>query len=355
MRSAQRILLLVIVTSLGVAPAVAQPPAPQAPAPSASASDATKKADELFREANRLVMEKQWAEAEVKFQAAWALNPTYDVALNLGQTQGRLGKSRDAAEHLAFAVRNWPLVGKREPREMAEKRLSELRQVLTALTIHVNAPGAGIFVDGRMVGRSPLESEVFVDPGTRTIEAKLVGHEDATQIVTASKGGAQTVTLSLVVTAPPASRVVIATPPPSASAAPSSGSGMPPRSKSAPLLGAGIGLAAVGVGLGVAGLVASNNKSDTTTALTTQLTMRDGTGACKKPANASPCADLRNAFIDVGSFRNLSVFGFALGGAAAIATITYALLPAKKSDQQRVQATVTASPEGGGVVLRGKF
>lgn len=355
MRSVQRVSLLVLVASLGVAPAVAQPTPPQMQAAGAPASDDVKKADELFREANRLVTEKQWAEAETKFQAAWALNPTYDVALNLGQTQYRLGKSRDAAEHLAFAVRNWPLIGKRDPREVAEKRVTELRQLLTALTIRVSEPGASVFVDGRMVGRSPLDYEVFVDPGTRTIEAKLAGHDDAKQIVAASKGAAQTVMLAPAVPAPPASSVLIVAPPPTASATPPISSATPPSGKSVPLLGTGIGLAAAGIGLGVAGLIASNNNRDATTTITAELTARGGTAACKKAANTSGCADLRSAYIDAGSFRNLSIFGFALGGAAAIATITYALLPVKKSDQERVQATVAVSPDGGGLVLRGSF
>ena len=43
---------------------------------------------------------------------AWRKKPTYDVAANLGSVELRLGKVRDAAEHLAFSVREYPPSGR---------------------------------------------------------------------------------------------------------------------------------------------------------------------------------------------------------------------------------------------------
>jgi len=172
----------------------------------------------LFREGNALVAQQKWAEAEAKFLAAWELSPTYDVAANLGHTQYRMRKLRDAAEHLAFAVRHWPLVGKREPRDLAATRLEELRKVLASATVKVNAPGAGVFVDGKRVGTSPIDREVFLDPGARTIEARLAGHEDAKQVVEATGGGKLSVELTLTATSAAVPAPVVTTSAPTANA-----------------------------------------------------------------------------------------------------------------------------------------
>ncbi len=73
---------------------------PAQAAPIAPADAVAERAEALFREANALVKQQRWAEAEASYLAVWALRPTYDVAANLGHTQYRLGKLREAAEHL---------------------------------------------------------------------------------------------------------------------------------------------------------------------------------------------------------------------------------------------------------------
>ena len=87
-------------------PASAQPPSGSSP----PASSPGKSAEELYKDGVRLYEAKKWAEAEREFRAAWALNPTFDVAYNLGNATFRQGKHRDAAEYLAYALRVWPLL-----------------------------------------------------------------------------------------------------------------------------------------------------------------------------------------------------------------------------------------------------
>jgi type VI secretion system secreted protein VgrG len=93
-----------------------------------------------------------------------------DVAVSLGQTQIRLGKLREGAQHLAYAVRHWQVTAKQGPREAAVKRLEEVRKELAVATVKVSVAGAEVLVDGQRIGTSPIEYEVFLDPGTRTIE-----------------------------------------------------------------------------------------------------------------------------------------------------------------------------------------
>src|SRR6185436_13420471 len=94
--------------------------ADELPASGLDADASVKAADEHFRKANELYKNEKWAEAEVEFQAAWAVRKTYDTAANMGHTEFHLGKFRDSAEHLQFAVDNWPPTGKQEPLQLAQ-------------------------------------------------------------------------------------------------------------------------------------------------------------------------------------------------------------------------------------------
>jgi hypothetical protein len=328
------------------APVVAQTPTPAAP----SAAD-IKKADELFRDANRLVLEQKWQEAETKYAGAWALNPSYDVALNLGQTQYRLGKNRDAAEHLAFAVRNWPLVGKREPRDIAEKRLAELKKQITTLNVQVSVPGATILVDGKPVGRSPLDVDLFVEPGTRTIGATLAGYTDASEVIEAVKGGAKAVSLSLAPTTPRGGGPL---PPPTATAP--AGSAAPPR---AALISAGVlGVAGLAVGGGLA--AAANGKASTVH--TQQTALQQGTGKypCAGTSAPSGCTTLRDAAKTQQNLANAAFVSFVAGGTFALATaglgVWTALAPKAGAD---TKPTVRVAPVVGageaGIVVVGRW
>jgi len=162
------------------------------------------RAEALFKEASKLYLKKQWKEAEDGFLAAFEMNPTYDVAANLGHTQYRLGKYPEAAQHLAFALKAWPLIGDPKPKTLAEERMKELRTLVGALTISVSSNQALIFVDGKPVGKSPLDGEVFVAPGVHQVEARLDGTTPTSQSVSVDKGAARALRLALAVADKPA-------------------------------------------------------------------------------------------------------------------------------------------------------
>lgn len=189
MRSLRWLFLPAVLAAVQPAPVAAQPAAPAA-APSSEA-------EQLYREGMDFVTKQKWPEAEAKFRRAFELNPTYDTANNLGQAEIKLGKVRDAAEHISFALRNWPVAGKKVYREAAAKSLEELRGQLGAVTVEGSVPGALVSVNGREVGRAPIAYELFVDPGAVTVEAKLDGYQDARQVLTAEKGKKYAVKLAM--------------------------------------------------------------------------------------------------------------------------------------------------------------
>ena len=53
------------------------------------------------------------------------------------------------------------------------KLYEDARAETGPITIAVDLPGADVVVDGKVVGKSPLEDPVFVEPGHHTIEARL--------------------------------------------------------------------------------------------------------------------------------------------------------------------------------------
>jgi tetratricopeptide (TPR) repeat protein len=364
MRATLTIPWIVVAASaaLSAGPAHAQPPQQAAPL----SAEAAARADELFKAGNNDVRQQKWVEAEAKFIAAFELNRSYDIAANLGHTQFRLGKHREAAEHLQFALRSWPITGEKERRELAAKRLAELRKLLASVTIRVSVPGATVFVDGKEVGRSPLADEVFLEPGPRTIEAKLAGYADAKQAIDATKGSSPEVTLAMQAAAPTSrsgggvtggtvrqepsgARLGAGSSEEGNAGAPGGGG-----ASSGPNMALGIGgLSVTGLGL-VAGIVfaaVSNARSDEARELRSQLVRDGGPRPCLMPALAERCGDVDSAFKARDAFGDAAVWSFIGTGIAGASTVIYVLVTPKS----RVQAAPVMGPRAGGLVVSGAW
>lgn len=337
-----RFACIVAMAALVACPAFAQPSSPDAAA--------LRRAEDLFQEGLRFVREKKWPEAEEKFLAAWAINPTYDVASNLGQTQIRLGKFREAASRLAFALKHWPLVGKKQPREWTAKRLGEARAEVGALTLRVSPGGATVLVDGAAVGKAPLEDEVFVDPGEHTVEARLAGHVDGRQVVKVGKGEKLTVGLVLAAAAPPPPPVAsamasgtAAPPPPSATA-----SAQPPAGPSVAVLVTGGVLAAGGLAAGIGLTVASNGKGNEAEAKRASLVKTKGAAACAQAS--SDCQSLHDLIGARSTLGSAAGWAFVGAGALGVGTLIYGLVARKAASA--VQVTPVVGAREGGVLVQ---
>jgi hypothetical protein len=308
------------------------------------AADVSARADALNKRAVEALKRDAFTEAEPLARQAWELKQSYDIASNLGLAELGLRRPRDAAEHLAFALRTFPANGKPEHKKLVELSLSRATSEVGAVELTVSVDGAAVFVDDRRVGTAPLRDAVFLEPGAHVVRASLAGYEDAKQDVRSERGRSERATLTLAPTTGP-------TPPPTAS----TGTPPPPApsKKSVPLIVTGFGVAAAGVALGIGGLVASGSNSSNASSIQQRLG-GNGDTACNQPTNATDCADLTSSLKDVGSFRNLGIIGFAVGGAALVGTVIYVLVPAGPS-QQQVSAGVSAGPDGARWTLRGSF
>ncbi|CAN90791.1 hypothetical protein predicted by Glimmer/Critica [Sorangium cellulosum So ce56] len=348
--------------------AAAQPAAPQ-DAPIFGA-DAANRADAAYRRALRLYSDKKYVEAEAELQSAWELNPTFDVAYNLGNTKYQLKKHKEAAQYLSFALRNWPLMkAAAKLKTTAEQRYSESRAQVGALVVTAGVPGAEVLVDGHVVGKAPLEGEVFVDPGEHRVEARHLDYEQASQTVSVAKGGTAEVKLAMA--------LVNAAPQASAGATPYGGAGaagagvvgpvagspampaepqpLPEKKNWVPVIALGAA-SAVGLGVGIGMTVAGSNVLDDVHAQ--RQSIRNAGGQCTKPSASfvDDCAELSSAGERVDTLGHVAGAAYVASGVLAAAALTYALWPrgeTRTAGQPRVVAT--AHPTGAGVVVLGAW
>lgn len=335
------------------------PIAPASAQPTPSAGDARQRADELFRQGKEHFKEKKYAQTREAYQAAFDLKKSYDIACNLGNVEILLGKTRDGVEHLSFCIANFAATGDAALLEKAKKVIGDAKKQVAELTIRVNVKDAVVSVDGREIGRAPLAGAIFVEPGSRNVEAQLTGYEPARLVVGAGKGSAQTVEITLTASKvlPTPTPIMSSTPTAPAPLAGPSGIGesnrgapaaappvLPPKDapKSVPLIAAGFALGAVGFGMGIASTVAAAGERSDAESLRGKILAQEPGGCPASPAAGTPCGDLVDALSTNDTFSGMSVVGFAVGGAALVGTVVYLLLPSSAAP-----LPVTGSTGGG--------
>ncbi|WP_438041678.1 PEGA domain-containing protein [Sorangium sp. So ce128] len=356
-----------LMTDPGIA--AAQPAAPPvAPGTAPASPDAAKRAEALVDKAKSLYLEGKYQEAEASLLVAWELNPTFDVAYNLGNTEYQLKKHREAAQYLSFALRHWPLLkGVAKLKPNAEKWLAESRAQVGSLKVSVTVAGAEVLVDGKAVGKAPLEDEVFVDPGEHRVEARHLDYEPASQTVSVAKGATAEVKLPMALakseaqvgqTAGGASGAgagagaPVAQQPPGAPIEPLP---PPPKRSWMPVIALGAA-SAVGLGVGIGMTVASNNASADGHAQADAI-LKAGGGCPDAPAAYSQaCSDLRSTASRVDTFGRAATVAYTASGVLAIAAVTYALWPRSGT---KASGKVRVLPETqvgyGGIVMQGAW
>jgi len=238
-----------------------------------------------------------------------------------------------------------------------QSSLADLELRVPRLTIEVPAalgalPGLAIMRNGTPMIAAKWGQAEPVDPGVYKIEATALGKEPWTTEVEVKEAG-KNVAVKI---APPwvekrASAPVKSTPPVTAKN----------DKKRIGLILAGAGLSAAGIGLGLGFMLASNGKSSDAQAVWKSL----GPSDCRISGNAVRCEELKSAYDGKELFRGIAIGGYVAGGALAVGTLVYALLPTSKSPSallqpdapatKGVRASVSVLPGGGGAVLEGTF
>jgi hypothetical protein len=289
----------------------------------------------LFDEGLKAADLGQWEKAREHFQGAWRIRHHWKVAVNLGRAELKVGKNRDAAEHLTYFLREAPAdigeAARKEPQQLLDKALAKVGR----LNITVNPPGAEVLVDGHVVGLAPLPGPVFVEPGLVFVEARLEGFAQTRVSQTAAAGKEEAVNLVLVRPLPGKGALGGAVP---TRPAPAPGGEASPNSakRVAGFVVGGVGVAGLGVGA--------------VTGILSLVKHAAALNACPKHKDCS-----QEAF-DTGSSGNMlstvSTVAFAVG-LVGVGIGTGLLISSRAEKKSSVGLLVL--PGGGGISARGEF
>ena len=310
------------------APSFAQAPAPAVPPAVSPAAAAAVSAPELYTCGVAAAKVNDWPKAYDCFLAAWKIKQHYTVGAQLGRAELKLGKHKDAADHFSFLLHEVKDLNP-DARAQVQQMLGEATSKIATLWIRVFPEGAEVLVNGTVVGISPLSREVYADPGTLTIEARLPGEPTQKATVEVAAGGTRQVGLRFGVKEPP--------PPPLPSVAPS-----PPATGPSPVvIGAGIGLGAVAAILGgvFTGLAVSKEGE------------RDEAcpnRRCEDPPHKDTWDMLTTERDD---FRTVAVAGFAGAALIGASTLTYALVTSRPERHPAASVGWRVHVEGAGLEL----
>jgi len=318
------------------------------PAASPSKSDAkTDEARELFIRGMALYEQGQYERAEAALLASWSLKKHYQIAGNLGVCEMKLGKYRNAAEHLSVFLKELPPAGDQQDRKRAQALLDEARTKVAVVKIGVDVDGAEVRVDGQVIGAAPLAAEVFVEPGKRTVEAARGGYENTREVIDAKAGASLSVSLKLRPSAPPPLT------PPSDQSKRLSEIG-PPVMSARPnrkVLIAGGAVAGAALVSGLVFTVLANGKAGAGDEKRDMIRAIGGSSACLSEKFAADCDALHGLRKDYDTFANISVWSFIAAGAVGAATLIYAFSVPRSRPLTAVRLSPTFTAQGGGVVV----
>jgi hypothetical protein len=314
-----------------------------------------KAAQAAFDQGMELMKKKKLAEACPKFEESQRLDPGMGTAFRLAECYEGIGRMAKAWA-LYHAVAEDAQAKKNRAREVvARKHAEAVEPKLGRMTVVVSVgaadtPGLALTRDGDPIARSEWGAPVRVDADEHVVRAsaphKKAWETRTTKVLPGTNVDVVVPALEDEGAAKGASDESGAKPPHPASSA---------RRPIAPAIVLGAA-AAVGVGLGVTGMVLYSGQHGTASDL--QASLMNNPSACAGASPPAACVGLRNAWGSATTFENLGLWGFVGGGVAGVATLVYVLLPVPKT-APTTGGAVRVVPEIGrgrsGALVSGSF
>jgi hypothetical protein len=322
--------------------------------------DQVERANKAFAKAAKALKQKNYKEAEPFLVEAFALNPTYDLANDLGFAECKLGKTVKCVEHLSFALANWPLVepkGGAAARSSSDALLKSTRKQVGGVIITSSRPGASVALDDKPLGAARLGEELFVEPGKHTVTATLDHYVNFNKTVDVAAGGTEKVSIELVADAP----VPLATGTPTGDASatvppPTSGSSNPPpppRSMGPAVLVGATGVAAMGVGAVM--IAVGSGKGKDGNAIADRISGRHNNCVPGGRSYDAECGAMFEADQAGDRFNRVGIGLMIGGGVAGAAALVYALTGSSSDGKTGFVVVPAAGPRQAGLLMRGSF
>ena len=126
----------------------------------------------LFADGTALFQKGLYVDALKKYRAARSIYPSYKIDLNIGSTLDAMGRRAEAAHYF----RKFVLAAKKAPaaiRASAQNRLTWLKRNLASVKVTSVLNGVTVLVDDEVVGTTPIDLPLFMEPGARKLGAKM--------------------------------------------------------------------------------------------------------------------------------------------------------------------------------------
>jgi hypothetical protein len=296
-------------------------------------ADISTQAKQLFGEGVAATSLAQWDKARTFLLSAWRIQHHWKIAANLGRAEFKSDRLRDAAEHLSFFLDTAPDDVDTKERARAEEMLTQARARVGTVKVTGLLDGAELVVDGVAVGKLPPSGRVFLEPGTRRVEARAEGYTEAGATVEAEAG--KEVPLELVLAKVPEPKPLVRVVRVETVRAPQR-----ERNKVVVIAGAAAGVAALGLGVGfMAGSFAEAGKRDAALKV----------HQCE-PHTPTCVAEVVRADHSRVMLANGSFWSFLAAGALGAGTLTYVLMTPSKS-KSKVSASVSVGPGSAGATV----
>jgi hypothetical protein len=379
--SLQRVLRLVICLGLLCASAIAIEPSARAQ------SDKSGEALLLFRQGQQAARMMDWARAYKLFKRCYELQPSYDIAANLGQVAVKAGKAAEGVLYLSRSLSSFPLSEKAERRQAVERMFQIAQKDVATVTVTTQPADAQLLVDGAQQERA-ADGLLFLDPGQHIVTAEAPGYEPYSQPVDATAGAQVSLDFALqkspgTAAAPTAAAGTLpGEPAPKTEPAKPESTARAPAAKQAPVEPASrpepspvegtdenengsersllvpllIGGAATAIGVTVGIVYTASARSTMDEAHNLDHDLGDNS-SCVSGQEADPkrCDRLQSLADRVDSERNLSYLGFGIAGAAAVATVTYLLWPTQEKPSGQLEPGLNVGAQHTIVSLSGRF
>jgi hypothetical protein len=138
----------------------------------------------------------RFADALAAYGDAYTLKPDPALLYNMGRALQALNRFPEALDKLeAFEAQASDELKGRVPG--LAKRITELRERVSTLTVQTDVPGARILVRDSVVGKAPLPAPIRLTAGRATVEVEAEGYFPSKQTVELPGGGALTVQAKL--------------------------------------------------------------------------------------------------------------------------------------------------------------
>jgi hypothetical protein len=292
--------------------------------------------------------------------------PAFDAIGLLGQTELAMGKFREAAEHLSLAIRNTPQDKAAEALPIFKQDLEDAKAKVVTLRIVVDKPDAEITIDNKAINKSPVDYEIYVEPGSRTILATHPTDGSAKSVIDVAAGESRVINL-MVGKASGTEPVAPLKYKPDDLDKPSKFEVNPPpvnerhsgiETKTIVLIAGGAVTLAAGVTATVFGLKARSATNDAEDILK-RVESDFGKNACLSASGkaAALCSDIRQKLDDHDSAARVFNIAFPVTIGAAVATgLVYFLWPKRTAPTNTsLYVTPVVETHSSGLLLNGSF